>query len=111
MRPRRVAAATFNAQAVGQRLVRAARSDAAQIEATLRALEYERELAKVTLISKLGLDVPPEGVRLAAARLTAITTCGTPEALITDALASRPDVRAAEIGIEAAAGAPRNART
>ena len=156
-RPRRVAAATFNAQAVGQRLVseglalvsdvrttyvdavagesrvalaaenaalarriadiadarlragdisdleaRAARSDAAQIEATLRALESERELAKVTLISKLGLDVPPDGVRLAAAPLTPITTCGTPEALVTDALASRPDVRAAEIGIEAA---------
>ena len=38
-----------------------------------------------------------------AAPLIAIATGGTPHTLITDALASRPDVRAAEIGVEAAA--------
>lgn len=156
-RPRRVAAATLNAQAVGERLVsqglalvadvrlayadavaaerrvtlalenaelarriaeitdarlragdiseleaRAPRSDAAQVDAALRALEHERDAAKVTLTSRMGRDIPPDQLRLTAATGAARPACGPPDALIEDALSSRPDVRAAEIGIEAA---------
>jgi len=157
-RPRRVAAATLNARAVGERLVydgltlvadvrtafieavagerrvalaaenatlarriagitdarlragdiseleaRAPRSDAAQVDAEFRGLEHEREVAVLALIARMGLDVPPAQVRLAPSTLAAVTPCGAPEALVEDAVASRPDVRAAEIGIEAAA--------
>jgi outer membrane protein, heavy metal efflux system len=157
-RPRRVAAAQLNAQAVGERLVwdaltlvaqtraahaealiadrrlqltievtdlvqrltgitearlragdiseleaRSARTDAARVQVVRRAVEHDRNLARLTLAATLGLDlvgdqlrpVPSEGVDPAA--------CGTEAARLEDALASRPDVRAAEIGIEAAA--------
>jgi cobalt-zinc-cadmium efflux system outer membrane protein len=57
----------------------------------------------LALIARMGLDVPSAQVRLAPSALAALTTCGAPEALVEDAVASRPDVRAAEIGIEAAA--------
>ena len=157
-RPRRVAAAQLNAQAVGERLVwdaltlvaqtraahaealiadrrlqltievtdlvqrltgitearlragdiseleaRSARSDAARVQVVRRAVEHDRNLARLTLAATIGVDlvvdqlrpVPSEGVDPAA--------CGTEAARLEDALASRPDVRAAEIGIEAAA--------
>lgn len=161
-RPRRVAAATLNARAVGERLVydgltlvadvrtafieavagerrvvlaaenatlarriagitdarlragdisdldaRAPRSDAAQVDAEYRSLGHERDMALLSLIARMGLDVPSAQVRLAfttpAAAPGTATACGAPEALVEDAAASRPDVRAAEIGIEAAA--------
>ena len=156
-RPRRVAAAQLNAQAVGERLVwdalmlvaqtrtahaealiadrrlqltieitelvqrltgitearlkagdiseleaRSARNDAARVQVVRRAVEHDRDLARLTLAGTIGLDrgeqlrpVSSEGVDPAA--------CGTEAARLEDALASRPDVRAAEIGIEAAA--------
>lgn len=156
-RPRRVAAATLNAQAVAERLVsngltliadvrqayveaaagerritlatenadlakrlsditdarlragdiseleaRAARSDASQVQATLRSLEHELEAAKVTLTYRMGLDTPPEQLRITPGAETVFASCGTARGLVEEALASRPDVRAAEIGIEAA---------
>ena len=82
---------------------RAARTDAAQVEAELRALEHERDVATLALIERMGLDTPPGQVRLAPSATAAVASCGMPEALVEDAVASRPDVRAAEIGIEAAA--------
>jgi len=157
-RPRRVEAATLNAQAVGQRLVydglglvadvrtafieavagerrvslasenaalarriagiadarlkagdiseleaRAARSDAAQVDAEFRGLEHEREITRLALIARMGLDVSASGMGLASSVLTPVAACAAPEALVEDAVRSRPDVRAAEIGIEAAA--------
>lgn len=157
-RPRRVAAATLNARAVGERLVyegltlvadvrlafveaaagerrvalaaentdlakriagitdarlragdisdleaRAARTDAAQVEAELRALEHERDVARLALIERMGLDTRLGQVTLAPSATGAIVSCGMPEALVEDAVASRPDIRAAEIAIEAAA--------
>jgi outer membrane protein, heavy metal efflux system len=81
---------------------RSARSDAARAQVTRRAVESDRDLARLTLAAILGLaeaerlrPVPPETVAAAA--------CGTEAGRLEDALASRPDVRAAEIGIEAAA--------
>jgi cobalt-zinc-cadmium efflux system outer membrane protein len=156
-RPRRVAAFTLNAQAVGERLVSqglffiaevrqayvdavaaerrvalaeknadlakriaeitdarlragdiseleasAARSDRARAQAALLALEHDRDAAKVALISRMGFDTPPGELRLTPDADRPVASCGAPEALIEDALASRPDVRAAEMAIEAA---------
>jgi cobalt-zinc-cadmium efflux system outer membrane protein len=157
-RPRRVAAAQLNAQAVGERLVwgaltlvaqtraahaeaviadrrlqltienadlvqrlagitearlragdiseleaRSARSDAARVQVVRRAVEHDRNLARLTLAATIGLDVVGEQLRPVPGEVVDPTACGTEAARLEDALASRPDVRAAEIGIEAAA--------
>jgi cobalt-zinc-cadmium efflux system outer membrane protein len=158
-RPRRVAAAQLNVQAVGERLVwdalslvaqtrtahadaliadrrlqltienadlvqrlagitdarlrsgdiseleaRSARSDAARVQVTRRAVEHDRNLARLTLAAILGLDTAPDQLQPEPAPPLAISaTCGTEAERLEEALASRPDVRAAEIGIEAAA--------
>jgi len=81
---------------------RAARTDAAQVAAELRALEHERDVSTLALIARMGLQIPAGQVRLAPAALAPPAMCGMPEALVEDAVASRPDVRAAEIAIEAA---------
>jgi len=158
-RPRRVAAARLNAQAVGERLVwdaltlvaqtrtahadaliaerrlqltienadlvqrlagisearlragdisdleaRSARSDAARVQVVRRAVEHDRNLARLTLAATLGLDTLADRLRpVPGGGMVDPSTCGTEAAQLEDALASRPDVRAAEIGIEAAA--------
>jgi cobalt-zinc-cadmium efflux system outer membrane protein len=157
-RPRRVAMARLNAQAVGERLVwdalslvaqtrlahseavvadrrlqlaieiadlvkrltaitearlragdiseleaRSARNDAARVEIVRRALEHDRNLTRLTLTATLGLDALADQVPLMPRSLGDLPSCGTEAERLEDALASRPDVRAAEIGIEAAA--------
>jgi outer membrane protein, heavy metal efflux system len=157
-RPRRVAAAQFNAQAVGQRLVwdaltlvaqtrtahadavigdrrlqltienadlvqrlagitearlragdiseleaRSARSDAARAQAVRRAVEHDRNLTRLTLAAILGLDTVADQLQPVAGSLVDPSSCGAEAARLEEALGSRPDVRAAEIGIEAAA--------
>ena len=157
-RPRRVAAAQLNAQAVGERLVwdaltlvaqtrtahaealiadrrlqlaiesdalvkrltgitearlragdiseleaRSARSDAARIQILRRAVEHDATLARLTLAATIGLDKAGAELRVVAGGMPDSTACGSEAAQLEDALASRPDVRAAEIGIETAA--------
>jgi outer membrane protein, heavy metal efflux system len=157
-RPRRVAAARLNAQAVGERLVwdaltlvaqtrtvhadavvadrrlqltietadlaqrladitearlragdiseleaRTARSAAARVQVVRRAVEHDRNLARLTLAGLLGLDTPVDQLRPIQGPAIDASMCGTEAGLLEGALASRPDVRAAEIGIEAAA--------
>jgi outer membrane protein, heavy metal efflux system len=157
-RPRRVAVAQLNAQAVGQRLVwdalalvaqartahadaaiadrrllltienadlvqrlanitdarlragdiseleaRSARSDAARVQVVRRAVEHDRSLARLTLAATLGLDTIAGQLRAVPSPLGDPSSCGAEPARLEEALASRPDVRAAEIGIEAAA--------
>jgi cobalt-zinc-cadmium efflux system outer membrane protein len=157
-RPRRVAAAQLNAQAVGERLVwdaltlvaqaraahaealnadrrlqltieitdlvqrltgitearlragdiseleaRSARTDAARVQVVRRAVEHDRNLARLTLAATIGLDQVGEQLRPVPSEGADPAACGTEAARLEDALASRPDVRAAEIGIEAAA--------
>jgi cobalt-zinc-cadmium efflux system outer membrane protein len=157
-RPRRVAAARLNTQAVGQRLVwdaltlvaqartahadaviaerrlaltienaelverlaaitdarlragdiseleaRSARSDAARVQVVRRAVEHDRNLARLTLAATLGLDTQADALQAVPGGLADASACGTDAARLENALASRPDVRAAEITIEAAA--------
>ncbi len=80
----------------------AARSDRARAEAAALSREHDRDAAKVALISRMGFDTPPSELLLTPEAETPVGPCGDPEALIEDALSSRPDVRAAEIAIEAA---------
>jgi cobalt-zinc-cadmium efflux system outer membrane protein len=156
-RPRRVAAASLNLQAVGQRLVadgltlvanvrqayadaiaaerrvalaaenvelvgriteitearlragdiseleaRAARADAAQVQVVSRSLSHDRDDFRLALIRLMGLDTPPAQLQLAAPAAAPVAACGPPDILLRDALASRPDLRAAELAIEAA---------
>ena len=80
---------------------RAARSDAARVQVVRRAVEHDRDLARLTLAATLGLDPRPIQLQPLPGQLVDPSTCGTDAARLEEALASRPDVRAAEIGIEA----------
>ena len=81
---------------------RAPGTDASRSELMRRAAEHDRDLARLTLAALLGLDRSPEQVqpRLSAAYDAA--ACPVDDGRLKDALASRPDVRAAELAIEAA---------
>ena len=98
-----IADARLRAGDISDREARAPKSDAAQAEAEIRSLEHEREAALLALIAGMGLDTPPADVQLAQSEPLTAEACPSPEALVEDAVASRPDVRAAEIAIEAAA--------
>jgi len=82
---------------------RAARSDAARVQVARVAAEHDRDLARLTLAALLGLDSPPDQVRVVPGPLVDASACGPEEAQLEEALASRPDLRAAEFGIETAA--------
>jgi cobalt-zinc-cadmium efflux system outer membrane protein len=97
-----IADARLRAGDISDLEARAARSDASQVEATLRALEHEREVARLALLSRIGLDRLSVPLTLDAAPPKPAAPCGGPDDLVKEALASRPDVRAAEIAVEAA---------
>ncbi|HET9362360.1 MAG TPA: TolC family protein, partial [Vicinamibacterales bacterium] len=82
---------------------RAARSDAARVEAVRQAVEHDRDLSRLTLAALLGLDADADRIRPAPGPAPDVAACGTDAARVERALASRPDVRAAELGIDAAA--------
>jgi cobalt-zinc-cadmium efflux system outer membrane protein len=97
-----IADARLRAGDISELEARAARSDAAQMDAALRALEHDRDIARVTLFTQMGIDPPASPLQLTAPAASAPASCGTVDVLTKEALASRPDVRAAEIGIESA---------
>jgi len=67
------------------------------------AAEYDRDLARLTLAATIGLDTVADKLRPVTGVEAETSACGTEAQQLDEALASRPDVRAAEIGIEAAA--------
>jgi outer membrane protein, heavy metal efflux system len=81
---------------------RGARNDAARLELLRHTAEYDRDLARLTLSGVLGLDDFSSPVRMIASSAAVSPACATDEALLKGALASRPDLRAAELAIEAA---------
>ncbi len=98
-----IADARLRAGDISELEARAARSDAAMVRATLVTLEHERRVARVALLSRMGLEPPPPS--LTSLTLTPVTSpaaCADAGALVEEAAASRPDVRAAEIAVEAA---------
>ncbi len=86
---------------------RAPRTDALRTDVVRRAAQHDRDLSRLTLAALLGLDQGPEQLqpRLSAAYDAA--PCPVEDATLKEALASRPDVRAAEITIEAATARAR----
>jgi cobalt-zinc-cadmium efflux system outer membrane protein len=87
---------------------RAARSDAAMVRATLVTLEHERRVARATLFSRMGLEPPPSSMMTVPVSPWApVPACAEAGALVEEAAASRPDVRAAELAIEAAGARAR----
>jgi cobalt-zinc-cadmium efflux system outer membrane protein len=81
---------------------RAARVDAARAGQEAVVARYEVEIADAGLRGLLGFAV--EGPELdPVAEAPRAEACGPVEDLLADALASRPDLRAAELGVEGAA--------
>jgi cobalt-zinc-cadmium efflux system outer membrane protein len=82
---------------------RATRNDAAQAAALLQTLTHDRDASRVALLALIGVDdLPASAAIVARADAGAVACAGDAAGLIELALASRPDVRAAEIAIEAA---------
>lgn len=86
---------------------RAPRTDASRTEVLRRAAEADRDLAWLTLAALIGLDraAPQLQPQTSAASMT--SACVVDDSRFKEALASRPDVRAAEIAIEAAGAKAR----
>ncbi len=82
---------------------RATRDDRLVAEVAARAVEHDRALSQIRLKAIVGL---PQDTTLSLTPLPelAVQDCGDVTALVKDALAARPDVRAAELAVEAAAG-------
>lgn len=99
----RITEARFEAGDISELEARAARSDAARVQVVRQAVEHDRDLSRLTLAVLLGIDGPADSIRAVPNPGTAVRSCGPDAALLEEALAARPDVRAAEIGIEAAA--------
>jgi outer membrane protein, heavy metal efflux system len=86
---------------------RAPRSDAARSDLVRRATQHDRDLARLTLAAVLGVDRLPDQLAVQVSPAYDLAPCLVDDARLQDALASRPDVRAAEIGVEAAAAKAR----
>ncbi len=80
-----------------------ARVDAATANEAVIRLRHDVELKRSALVALMGLVDPPDFRLTAWSDAATPASCGSLDALLADALAARPDVRAAEIGLEAAA--------
>ena len=94
-----IADARLRAGDISELEARAARADAAQGRAAVRALEHEQTLSRIALAYRLGLEPPPPFTLVLDPQTPA---CAPAEGLLEDAVRARPDVRAAEIVVEAA---------
>ena len=100
-RLRSVADARLREGDISEFEARSVRSEASMADAFARGAEGDRELARVQLDTVLGSAVPASSALTPVDDLP-IGQCEALDKLVTDALASRPDVRAAEIAVEAA---------
>jgi outer membrane protein, heavy metal efflux system len=81
---------------------RAPRTDASRTDVVRRAVQHDRDLARLTLAALLGLDRATDQLQPQSSAAYDARTCEVDDTRLKDALASRPDVRAAELTIEAA---------
>ena len=86
---------------------RAPKSGAARAESMRRAAQHDRDLARLTLATLIGLDRPADEVPPQVSAAYDAAPCRVDVSRLQEALASRPDVRAAELGIEAATARAR----
>ena len=102
-----ITGARLRAGDISELEARAPRTEALQSDALSRAAGHDRDLARVTLAALLGLDLPPDSLRPQASAAYDVAPCSADDARLKEALASRPDVRAAELAIEAATARAR----
>ena len=100
-RLRAVADARLREGDISELEARSVRSEAFMAEAFSKGAEGDLELTRVQLDTVLGSTVPASSA-LTPVNDLPISQCEALDKLVTDALASRPDVRAAEIAVEAA---------
>jgi len=86
---------------------RAPRTDASRTDVVRRAAQHDRDLARLTLTALLGLDQAPTELQPQLSAAYDMQPCPVDDNRVKDALASRPDVRAAELTIESAAARAR----
>ena len=86
---------------------RAPRTDAMRTDAVRRAVQHDRDLARLTLAALLGLDGSTDQLQPQSSGAYDARTCLVDDTRLKDALAARPDVRAAELAVEAAAARAR----
>ena len=99
--------ARFRAGDISDLEARAPRIDARRTDVVRRAVQHDRDLARLTLAALLGLDRVPEQLQPSVSRAYDAPPCPVDERRLQEALASRPDVRAAELTIEAATARAR----
>jgi cobalt-zinc-cadmium efflux system outer membrane protein len=80
---------------------RATRADRIIAEAAARTVAHDRTMAMVRLKALVGVS-QDTALTLTPLQELSVADCGDAAALLKEALAARPDVRAAEIGVEAA---------
>jgi cobalt-zinc-cadmium efflux system outer membrane protein len=97
-----IAEARLRAGDISELEARTARNDAAGVQVARLAAERDRDLSRLTLTALLGLTQSRDAVRTIIGPPMDVTMCGSEDSRLEEALAARPDVRAAEIGIEAA---------
>jgi cobalt-zinc-cadmium efflux system outer membrane protein len=86
---------------------RAPRTDASRTDVVRRAAQHDRDLARLTLAALLGLDQTPDQLQPRVSAAYDAAPCAVEDGRLKEALASRPDVRAAELTIEAATARAR----
>jgi cobalt-zinc-cadmium efflux system outer membrane protein len=79
-----------------------ARADSVRLEVTRLSHETARNVAVVRLRAMLGLEPSAPAIRLIEPAAMVTDDCGTETPLLESALAARPEVRAAELQMEAA---------
>lgn len=102
-----IADARLRAGDISELEARAPRSEAARTEVVHRAAAHDRDLARLTLAGLLGLDRRTEDVQPRVSAAYDAPPCPVDDSRLQDALASRPDVRAAELTLEAATARAR----
>jgi cobalt-zinc-cadmium efflux system outer membrane protein len=102
-----ITAARLRAGDISELESRAPRTDAARTDVVRRAVQHDRDLARLTLAALLGLDPVAAQLQPQASSAYDVRPCPIDDVRLQDALASRPDVRAAELTIEAAAARAR----
>lgn len=102
-----IADARLRAGDISDLEARAPRNDALRSEVVQRAAQHDRDLARLTLAGLLGLNETSDRLEPRSSTAYDAAPCAVDDARLNDALASRPDVRAAELGIETATARAR----
>ena len=102
-----IADARLRAGDISDLEARAPRSDALRAELVQDAARHDRDVARLTLAGLLGRNEAPDRFEPKPSAAYDAVPCVVDEARVNDALASRPDVRAAELGIEVATARAR----